>query len=72
MVVVLWSEVEMSELEILNLSNNNLGGHVPIKLKKLRLLKHIDITGNRGFERYSLAEARIALDKRLPHCVKHI
>lgn len=51
---------------------NRLGGHVPIKLKKLINLTYIDVTGNRGLERYSLAECRIALDKRLPHCVKKI
>jgi len=51
--------------------NNAFTGAVPIGLKKLKMLNEIDITGNQ-VERFSLAEARIALEKHLPHCLKKL
>lgn len=73
----MWKTHNMCCMIILTLSlpllkkENALAGDVPTGLKKLKHLSKLDLTGNR-FDRYSLAECRISLEKHLPNCVRNV
>mmetsp|Transcript_49640 Transcript_49640/g.63625 ORF Transcript_49640/g.63625 Transcript_49640/m.63625 type:complete len:113 (-) Transcript_49640:22-360(-) len=65
------SVTTLENMTILEVQDNYMTGDVPIGLKKLKQLTKIDLINNK-FDRYSLAECRISLEKHLPNCVRNI